>query len=121
MAWLPAKGSIARRRRACVWMGLKWEKRYSASNAGQSSADSGSGSRSSSSVCGGCRSGRIRPLKEIASSASAPSQSSEMALRRHAQLKLRCWWHMMDHLSMRAMYARTGCSTARAAAQRWGW
>ena len=92
MAWLPARESSTQQRRACVWMGLKWEKRYSASNAGQSSADSGSGSRSSSSVCGGWRSGRIRPLKEIASSASAPSQSSEMALRRRARLTLTCWW-----------------------------
>ncbi len=64
----------------CVWIGLKCEKRYWASNSGQSRADRGSGSRSSSSVWGGCFSGRIRLLKDMGKVASAWSQVSETAL-----------------------------------------
>ena len=67
--------------RTCVWMGLKCEKRYWASYSGQSRADRGSGSRSSSSVWGGWRSGRMRPLKDMGSVVSACSQVSDTALR----------------------------------------
>ena len=44
-------------------------------------AVTGRGSRSSSSVWGGCFSGRIKDLKEMVRKASAPSQESEMALQ----------------------------------------
>ncbi|KAA6424102.1 MAG: hypothetical protein FRX49_06061 [Trebouxia sp. A1-2] len=54
--------------------GLKWEKEYMAW------ADRGRGSRSSSSVWGGCLSGRIRFLKDTVRKASAPSQESATAL-----------------------------------------
>ena len=67
----------------CVWMGLKWVKRYWASYSGQSRAERGRGSRSSSSVCGGCLSGRISPLKDIGSVASACSHVSDTALQSH--------------------------------------
>ena len=65
----------------CVCMGLKCEKRYMASKAGQPRADTGRGSRSSKSVWGGCTSGKMRPLKLIGSKASAPSHVSDTALR----------------------------------------
>ena len=65
----------------CVWMGLKWEKRYMASKGGQPRADLGRGSKSSSSVWGGWRSGSTRPLKLMACVDSAPSQSSDTALQ----------------------------------------
>lgn len=62
-------------------MALKWLKQYSDWKVGLSSADTGSGSRSSSSVCGGWRPGSSSPLKDSASSASAECQLSDTALQ----------------------------------------
>mmetsp|Transcript_39769 Transcript_39769/g.98312 ORF Transcript_39769/g.98312 Transcript_39769/m.98312 type:complete len:205 (-) Transcript_39769:3824-4438(-) len=63
--------------KACVWIGLKCVKRPSKSGASSApTAATGSGCRSSSSVCGGYFSGRIRWRKEMGSTVSAPSHRS---------------------------------------------
>jgi len=60
--------------KTCVWIGLKCVKAGVLAH----SAETGSGRRSSSSVCGGYFSGRMRWQKETGSVVSAPSQLSEM-------------------------------------------
>ena len=69
-----------------------------ASNSGQSSAETGSGSRSSRSVCGGWISGRMSPWKFIGSSASAPSHVSDTALQgdsNNASLLCKIWKQLL--------------------------
>ena len=63
----------------CVWMGLKWVNGYSCWNAVFFKAVTGSGCRSSKSVCGGWRSGSIKCRKLTGQATSAPNQRSEMA------------------------------------------
>mmetsp|Transcript_6363 Transcript_6363/g.12388 ORF Transcript_6363/g.12388 Transcript_6363/m.12388 type:complete len:210 (-) Transcript_6363:482-1111(-) len=63
--------------KACVWMGLKCENwcSYSDSYNGFRNADLGSGSKSSNSVCGRVRPGRVRWLNVTTAEDEAPSQS----------------------------------------------
>ena len=63
--------------KVCVWIGLKWLKADSYNTAYEPIAETGSGCRSSSSVCGGYLSGRMSKRKETGKVVSAPSQRSE--------------------------------------------